>query len=72
MVDEKKLKVCRYIAGHILALGGPDFSDLSEEELIERIKGSCIKAGEALKKMGVSADEATKSLEGFRDAFKKT
>lgn len=64
-----EVKAARNICEHILTLGGPDLRSMSDDDLIAHIKNGSKSMAGAIKKTGVSFDQANAALQKFKNIF---
>lgn len=66
-----EVRAARSMAEHMAALGGPDLRNMSDAELVDHMKQMANAIGEAFSKVGISADEASRSFQRLAEAMNK-
>lgn len=66
-----EVRAARSVAEHMAALGGPDLRHMSDVELVAHMKQMAKAIGDALSKVGISADEASRSFQRLAEAMNK-
>lgn len=70
--QQKIIKSARAIREHLHALGGPDLSDLSDNELVEKFTRVFETMTSALKNAGITFQQAAQSMLAFSKAYHRT